>query len=114
MQSAFLIVELFVSVFLAGMGAVFFIQELSAEGPARLEMMAIAIFFCSVGLAVGSHALRRLSTRRLLLAGAGVYGLAAVGGVLAAVVLGVAAWLAMAGFGLLGSLACVARLRGLA
>ncbi len=113
MQGALLILELFVGIFLTGMGAMFFILEVGADQPARIEAIAIAAAFCLVGLALGSHGFRRLRTRGLLLAGAGIFGLSALGGILALVALGVTAWLAVVALGLLGVLACVLRLRDL-
>jgi hypothetical protein len=114
MQGAFLIVELLVSIFLTGRGAMFAIQEVTGAGPAELGNLIIAGAFCLVGLAVGSHGFRGLRTRGLMLAAIALFGLTTLVGLLALAVLGVWAWLAVVILGLLGVLAGMLRLRRLA
>lgn len=113
MRRALLVLELFVSIFLTCMGAMFVIMEITAAGPARLGQVAFAAAVLFVGLALGGQAFRGLRTRGLLVAGAVLFGLTALGGILALVRLGVAVWLVAVVVGLLGVLACYLRLKGL-
>jgi hypothetical protein len=112
-KGALLIVGLAFSLLLTSMGALFMVMAAGDGRLFQLEGLIVWGSLCLMGLYLGTRCFGGLTTRGQLIAGLGLSWLVVLVGTYTLLDIGVAAWSAVIGVGLVGVVACLVRIRRL-